>query len=173
LAGEQAIQAAKGPYLVVRTSWVYSAHGTNFLRTIARLAREKSELRIVADQIGAPTSARIIADAVVKILGHDFGPMSESSGQSGGILNVAADGHTSWYTFATRIVEGLKARGVGLKSRIIVPIVAKEYPTKANRPLNSKLDLTRAREVFGLKTPDWREALEPELDLLAAEMHGR
>jgi dTDP-4-dehydrorhamnose reductase len=170
LAGEEAIRAVKGIHLIVRTSWVYAAVGVNFLRTITQLARERSELKIVADQMGAPTSARVIADAVTGVLAADPGNLRERFASAGGIVNIVASGETSWHGFATAIVEGLQSRGVALAVESILPLRTEDYPTKAKRPHNSRFDLTRLREVFGLVTPAWRKALEPELDLLAREV---
>jgi dTDP-4-dehydrorhamnose reductase len=170
LAGEEAIRKAMGAHLVIRTSWVYAAQGSNFLRTIARLARERAELRIVADQIGSPTSARVIADAVVGVLGSDLNSLPERFARGGSIVNIAASGETSWHGFATRIVEGLKARGLPLAVQSILPLRTEEYPTKAKRPNNSRFDLSRLRDSFGLTTPSWAEALEVELDYLAEEI---
>jgi dTDP-4-dehydrorhamnose reductase len=167
LAGERAIRVANGPHLIVRTSWVYAAKGANFLRTIARLAAERKELRIVADQIGAPTSARVIADAVAQILQSDAANLADRFAESGGIVNIACAGETSWHGFATAIVTGLKSRGVKLEVEIIAPIGTKDFPTKARRPGNSRLDLSRLREVFGIVTPSWNDAVEVELDQLA------
>ncbi len=166
LAGEEAIRGAGGPHLIVRTSWVYAAHGANFLRTMARLARERTELRVVADQIGAPTSARVIADAVTRLLEADLNRLSERFAQANGIVNIAASGATSWHGFASRIVDGLRARGRPLAVQSIVPLRTEEYPTRAKRPRNSRLDLTRLRDVFGVLTPRWDEALDAELDQL-------
>jgi dTDP-4-dehydrorhamnose reductase len=170
LAGEEAIRVAGAPHLIVRTSWVYAAQGTNFLRTIARLARERNELKIVSDQFGAPTSARVIADAVTALLATDPTRLTQRFAQAGGIVNVAASEETSWHGFAVAIAEGLRARGVRLAVQAILPIRSDQYPTKARRPHNSRFDLTRLREIFGVTTPSWREALKPELDLLAQEM---
>jgi dTDP-4-dehydrorhamnose reductase len=170
LAGEEAIRAANGAHLIVRTSWVYAAQGANFLRTIARLARERTELKIVADQIGAPTSARVIAEGLAALLCPHPENLRERFAQAGGIINVAAAGETSWHGFATAIVEGLRSRRVVLTVQSIVPLRTEDYPTKAKRPHNSRFDLTRLREVFGVTTPSWREALEREIDLLAQEM---
>src|SRR5579871_1661504 len=100
LAGEEAIRAEGGPHLIVRTSWVYAAHGANFLTTMARLARERAELRVVADQVGAPTSARVIADAVMRLLEADLNRLPQRFAQADGIVNIAASGETSWYGFA-------------------------------------------------------------------------
>ena len=166
LAGEEAIREAGGPHLIVRTSWVYAAQGTNFLRTMARLARERTEIRVVADQIGAPTSARVIADMMTRLLEANFSDLPQCFGRAEGIVNLAASGETTWYGFACRIFEGLRARGAALAVRSIVPLRTEEYPTKAKRPRNSRLDLTRLGQVFNIHTPLWDEALEPELDQL-------
>jgi dTDP-4-dehydrorhamnose reductase len=168
LAGEQAVRAASSGNLVVRTSWVYAAQGSNFLRTIARLARERKELRIVADQVGAPTSAALIADAVAAIIGtgDSFG---ERAAAAQGVVHLAASGTTSWYGFATVIIEGLKRRGVTLTVEQVHPIRTDEYPTKAARPRNSRLELSRLQNVFGVTPLPWNEALELELDRLAME----
>jgi dTDP-4-dehydrorhamnose reductase len=170
LAGEAAIRAAKGPHLIVRTSWVYAAVGANFLRAISHLARERSELGIVADQTGAPTSARMIADALSAVLAVDSRDLRDRFARAGGLINIAASGETSWHGFATAIVEGLRSCGVPLAVRSIVPLRTEDYPTKAKRPLYSRFDLTRLQQMFGVTMPTWREALEPELDLLAREM---
>jgi dTDP-4-dehydrorhamnose reductase len=173
LAGEDAIRSAGGPHLVIRTSWVYAATGANFLRTIVRLARERDELGIVADQIGAPTSARLIANAVAKIVSDPAPRLAERLRVAGGLVNVAAAGETSWHGFATAIVEGLIARHVALRVQVVRPIRTQDYPTKVTRPANSRFDLTRLREVFGVETPDWRDALDRELDLLAPALADR
>jgi dTDP-4-dehydrorhamnose reductase len=182
LAGEQAVRAAGGPHLIVRTSWVYAARGTNFLRTIARLARERTELRIVADQCGAPTSARLIANAVAGIIGDAaiFSPPPCGEGvggglaarfaAAGGLVHLAAAGKTSWHGFATAIVAGLRARGVALTATRVAPIATADYPTRAKRPANSRLDLTRLDTAFGITPPGWDVALDAELDRLAGEL---
>ena len=167
LAGEEAIRAAGGRHLVVRTSWVYAAQGTNFLRTMARLARERTELRVVADQVGAPTSANVIVNAMVQLLEENLGDLAQSFARAEGIVNLAASGETTWYGFASRIFEGLRGRGVPLAVQSIVPLRTEEYPTKAKRPRNSRLDLARLWQVFGICTPMWDEALEVELSELA------
>jgi dTDP-4-dehydrorhamnose reductase len=165
LAGEQAVRAAFGGNLVVRTSWVYAAKGSNFLRTIARLARERKELRIVADQVGAPTSAAVIAHAVVAIIGSGS-DLAARAATAHGIVHLTASGTTSWHGFASAIVKGLQIRGVTLAVEHIHPIRSEEYPTKAVRPRNSRLDLSRLEDVFGVVPPSWNEALEMELDQL-------
>jgi dTDP-4-dehydrorhamnose reductase len=173
LAGERAIGEAGGRHLIVRTSWVYAAQGRNFLRTIARLAGERKELRIVADQFGAPTSARIIADAVVKILKMEMSDGERSFVRGAGLVNMSASGETSWHGFSTAIVAGLKDRGIDVKAECIVPIKTADYPTKAKRPHNSRLDHSRLNDIFGIAMPSWSEALSVELDELAQELAGK
>jgi dTDP-4-dehydrorhamnose reductase len=170
LAGENAVRSAGGPFLIVRTSWVYAAAGKNFLRTIARLAHERAELRVVDDQIGAPTSAALIADAAAGMLPGSLDAFRENCGRAGGLVHLAACGETSWCGFACAIVEGLKARGVALAVEQIVPIASEDYRTKAKRPRNSRLDLSRLQTVFGIAPPSWQNALVPELDRLAREL---
>lgn len=170
LAGENAVREAAPSHLIVRTSWVYAAQGSNFLRTIARLAREREELRIVADQVGAPSSARLIADAVAALLAPDPAGLPARFASAGGVVNVVAAGETSWHGFAASIVAGLRSRKVDLAVKSILPIRTEDYPTKARRPNNSRLDLTRLRNLFGITTPEWEQALQPELDQLARDM---
>jgi len=172
LAGEDAIRAAGGSFLIIRTSWVYAARGANFLRTILRLARERNELRIVADQVGAPTSARLIAEAVAAMLSDGRERFAARAAQAQGLVHFAAAGETSWHGFAGAIVEGLRSRGVELAVERIVPIPTEAYPARAARPRNSRLDLGRLRQVFGISLPDWRVALDRELDRLVADLRA-
>lgn len=167
LAGEAAIREAAGEHLIVRTSWVYAPRGSNFLRTIMRLAGEREELRIVADQIGAPTSAAIIADALAAFFTLPGGIPSATE-RAGGLVHVAAAGSTSWHGFATAIVEGLRARGLPLKVERVVAIGTADYPTKAQRPINSRLDLSKLSQILGCSTPDWSAGLANVLDDLVA-----
>jgi len=162
LAGEVAIREAQGPHLIVRTSWIYAAKGKNFLNTIIALSRERSELRIVADQIGAPTPARVIARIVTTILEECRSNMRARFADAGGIINVATSGETSWHGFATAIVDRLRARGDRLQSESIVPIRTQDYPARARRPHNSRLDLTRLNREFGIVPPAWEDALSTE-----------
>ncbi len=164
LAGDNAIKAAGGAHLIVRTSWVYAAAGANFLRTMARLATERTELRVVADQIGAPTTAKAISDAVIGILRTGMPDVGGPPTKHGGVVNVVCAGETSWHGFAAAIVAGLKSRGVKLQTEKVTPISTSEFPTKAKRPANSRLDLTRLRDVFGVTMPSWQQALDHELD---------
>lgn len=165
LAGEEAIRAVGGRYLIVRTSWVYADQGHNFMLTIARLAAERKQLRIVADQYGAPTSARVIADAVMKILergGKGLGPFQKGCD----LLHVACAGETNWCEFASAIIAGLRARDVKLQTERADPISTEDYPTKARRPQNSRLALNRLHDAFGISPPSWQQALQVELDAL-------
>jgi dTDP-4-dehydrorhamnose reductase len=170
LAGENEVRSAGGTFLIVRTSWVYAAEGKNFLRTIAELARERCELRIVADQIGAPTSAALIGDVVAGMLTEGIDNLRKLCGRAGGLVHLAAAGETSWYGFASAIVEGLKARDATLAVERIIPIATDDYPIKARRPRNSRLDLTRLQTIFGTTPPPWQNALAPELDRLVLEL---
>lgn len=168
LAGEMAIRDAGGPHLVVRTSWVYAPVGANFLRTIMRLAQEREELRIVADQVGAPTSAAMIADAIATMFADARG-ISELVTRNGGLYHLTASGSTSWHGFATAIVDGLRARGVAPKATRILPIATSEYPVKAQRPLNSRLDLARLSDVMGISMPHWSHGLNAAIDEVYAK----
>lgn len=154
LAGETAIRAAGCDHLVFRTSWVYAARGSNFLRTILRLAAEREELRVVNDQNGAPTWARLVAEATAHALRQ---AMQERRGGTfeSGLFHLAAGGETSWHGFARAIVEGRP----GLRVKTVRPIATAEYPTPARRPANSRLDTGAFRARFGLELPDWREGL--------------
>jgi dTDP-4-dehydrorhamnose reductase len=166
LAGEKAVHEAGGARLIVRTSWVYAASGSNFLRTIVRLAQEHDELRIVADQIGAPTSATWIAEAVGQIFAgqqFDFATAFQRANHS---VNIAAAGETSWYGFASGILQGLRQRNRPVKTKSIVPIVSKDYPVKALRPQNSRLDISRMTGLFQITPVRWELLLERELDRL-------
>jgi dTDP-4-dehydrorhamnose reductase len=169
LEGEKLIRSANGPHLIVRTSWVYAARGQNFLCTIARLAAERDELRIVNDQVGAPTSARSIAKAIAHLLAVGQSDLERYFATAGGIVHLAAAGETSWHGFASEIVKGLQARGIKLKARAILPIATKDYPTKAVRPRNSRLALDHLAHSFGIIMPDWKESLKRELDELARQ----
>ena len=172
LAGENEVRGAGGCFLIVRSSWIYAASGTNFLRTIARLARERTELRIVADQFGAPTSSALMAEALAPLIEDGIDNLRSRMAMANGHVHLAASGLTSWHLFASAIIKGLRARGVKLAVERVVPIRSDEYPAKARRPLNSRLDIARMRQVFGITPPHWAFALAPELDVLRNEMVG-
>jgi dTDP-4-dehydrorhamnose reductase len=175
LAGEAAIREAGGSHLILRTSWVFASRGKNFLTTIVKLARDRQELRVVADQIGAPTSAQSIAQALISIISRQ-GPHEQDSGvnlikrrfaEADGLVHMSDKGETSWHSFAAAIVGGLRSRGVQLAVCNIIAIDSKDFPTKAPRPLNSRLDMSRLEQVYGIQMPDWRQALDVELDQLS------
>jgi dTDP-4-dehydrorhamnose reductase len=157
LAGETAIRAAGGDHLILRTSWVYAARGRNFLGTILRLARERDELRIVADQFGAPTWARSIADATAQAVRQaqrerDQGRFTSET------LHMTAAGTTSWHGFAEAILDRARDR---LPTRpALCAIATEDHPTPARRPRNSRLCCDRLRERFGITLPDWADALD-------------
>lgn len=154
LAGEQAVQAAGIPHLIFRTSWVYGLRGKNFLLTILRLAQERDELKIVDDQIGAPTWSRLIAEATAQILAQRGANLSEVSG----LYHLTSAGQTSWHGFARSILDhsGLPA---GKPLARLVPIPGVDYPLPAPRPCNSRLNNEKLQQVFGLALPAWDAAL--------------
>lgn len=168
LAGDQAIESSGADYLIFRTSWVYSARGKNFVKTIIRLAAEREELRVVSDQVGAPTWARLIADTTAQALAQVRSEQARGSFRSG-LYNLASGGNTSWYGFALAIVERMQRDPTwseSLKTERVVPIPAVDYPLPAKRPANSRLDCTALTQRFGLIMPDW----EVCLDLCLAEL---
>ncbi len=162
LAGEQAIADSGVAHVILRTSWVYGSRGKNFLKTMQRLAAERNELRIVADQYGAPTWCRTIADGTARVVEQLCAIGSADAGsivpsrwkQLGGIYHMTAQGCTSWYGFASEIV----ARGPRAGLVAITPIAAAEYPVPAARPQNSSLSCVRFEQQFG-SLPGWESAL--------------
>ncbi|AOE87989.1 dTDP-4-dehydrorhamnose reductase [Pseudomonas sp. TCU-HL1] len=152
LAGEQAIQAVGGQYLILRTSWVYSLHGRNFLLTMQRLLQEREELRVVDDQVGAPTWAGSIAQATVELLEG-----WQAGNRRWGTYHLTNQGGTSWFGFASAIAEQLKADGKPCARLVAIP--SSEYPTPAKRPLNSRLDGSKLAHDWGIRLPEWHVAL--------------
>jgi len=160
LAGEQAIQDAGTPHLILRTSWVYSERGKNFLLTILRLARERRQLKVVDDQIGTPNWSRMIAQVTAQILAQCYSRTSTRAGfaKSDSIYHLSATGQTSWHGFARAIVEeSLAPRG--FETPQIISISSAEYPTPARRPKNSVLANARIIDAFGLNMSHWRTDL--------------
>ncbi|MBI3631003.1 MAG: dTDP-4-dehydrorhamnose reductase [Candidatus Sungbacteria bacterium] len=155
LAGEKAIAQAGGKYLIFRTSWVYDAEGKNFVNTILRLAAEREELKIIADQHGAPTYAPHLGKGALEALTKT----AEMSQFPSGIYHLCNRGTTTWHGFASAIVEHGRRRGIAVKVKNIVPISTSEYPLPARRPFNSRLDCARALSMFGVSLPDWQEGL--------------
>lgn len=160
LTGEEAIRASGARHAILRTAWVYAAHGKNFLLTMLRLGAEREELRVVADQIGAPTPAPWIADATAAILRRGVA--------ASGTWHFTADGQTSWHGFAQAIFEEAQAAGLLARVPAVLPITTNEYPTPARRPAYSVLDTARLREDFGIAPPPWRDGLRAVIAELAA-----
>lgn len=154
LAGEQAIQAAGIPHLILRTSWVYGRRGKNFLLTILRLAGERDELKIVDDQIGAPTSSRMIAETTALILAQTRGGL----GETGGLYNLTAAGQTSWHGFTAAILEN-RHRLTGAASPRLSPIPTSAYPLPAPRPLYSVMSNDKLLSAFSVAIPAWQNGL--------------
>ncbi|WP_313438964.1 dTDP-4-dehydrorhamnose reductase [Stenotrophomonas sp.] len=150
--GEDAVRAAGGRHLIFRTAWVYASHGANFLRTMLRVGAERDQLRVVADQIGTPTPAALIADVTAQALQHP--------GQLSGTWHLTASGQTSWHGFAEAIFAEALARGVLAKVPEVVAIPTSEYPTPAKRPAWSVLDNRRLQQDFSITLPTWQEGLE-------------
>jgi dTDP-4-dehydrorhamnose reductase len=156
LGGEQALAAAGIPHLILRTSWVYGGEGKNFLLTILRLATEKPELRIVDDQVGAPTWSRDIAAATATIAAR--WRQSGFADTKSGVYHMTARGRTSWYGFAEEAIRlrALSADAKGMKLARLVAIPSAEYPTPAARPKNSQLDCGKLAREFDCRLPDWK-----------------
>lgn len=148
LAGENRIRDHLPAHVIVRTSWVYSASGRNFMTTMLRLGQERDEVRVVEDQHGAPTSAHELAQAIAAIARQITGPAAQF-----GTYHYADAGETSWYGFAAEIF-----RQAGLKAKVL-PIPASQYPTPARRPANSRLDATKISRIFGIHPPAWQASL--------------
>jgi len=171
LEGELAIQQSGVPHLIFRTSWIYSRYGRNFLLTILRLAAEKEELRVVRDQIGAPTWSWDIASATVRILSRLNGQGRESISDFTGLYHMTAAGETSWHEFAVAILEEASlapkdtpwmtqaTENKPLIARRVMGITTQEYPTPARRPPYSVLSNRRLMETFGIEMRDWRTGL--------------
>jgi dTDP-4-dehydrorhamnose reductase len=174
LAGEEAIRNSGAAHLIFRTSWVYATHGRNFLLTILRLATEREELKIVADQVGAPTCALDLAEATTKIFA---GMIADDKSQfafpeAGGIYHMTAAGQTSWYEFAKAILEeagrapqdlpwlASATKGRPLIARRVVPISTEEFHSPTSRPAYSVLSNARVNQAFGIALPDWRFELQ-------------
>lgn len=150
LEGEQAIQSSGCKHLIFRTSWVYAARGNNFAKTMLRLAAQREELKVIDDQLGAPTGAELIADTTAHCLkaAHDRGEFA-------GLYHLAAAGEVSWHGYADFVIEQARQAGNELAVRKIVAIKTHEYSTPALRPRNSRLDCQKLCSTFGLQMPEW------------------
>lgn len=158
-AGEQAVRATGCKHLILRTSWVFGVHGGNFVKTILRLAKERSELRIVADQYGAPTWARDLAQATATSLSCWMGKDLDS--KFCGVYHLTAAGRTNWHEYAEEIVRLARKYDAALSSKSldIRAIITQEYPVPATRPANSVLANNKIRDTFGVAMPAWQDSL--------------
>jgi dTDP-4-dehydrorhamnose reductase len=160
LVGEQAIQSIDCRYLILRTSWIFGLHGANFMKTMLRVGKERPDLRVVADQFGAPTWTRHLADATALVASRTEGPS--------GLYHLANAGETSWHGYAEEVFAEAVRLGLLASSPIVHPITTADYPLPAPRPANSRLDCSRFTRDFGLTLPDWRVGLA---DCLADALH--
>jgi dTDP-4-dehydrorhamnose reductase len=169
LQGERAVAAAGGPHLVFRTSWLYAARGRNFLLTMLRLAHEREELRVVADQAGVPTPARLVAEVTAQALARhateDGFALPEARW---GVHHLAARGPTTWHEFAREILA-LDPRRETQRCHAVTAIATSDFPTPARRPAYSVLDPSRLERAFALRMPEWRS----QLALVMGELAGR
>lgn len=169
LAGEDALRDSGADHFILRTAWVYAAHGSNFLHTMLRLARERDELRVVGDQIGAPTPAPWIAASTVGILQRVLAQPGHKRAAVFGTYHLTAASHCSWYDFASAILN--QAHAAGLIGRVppITPIGTADYPTRARRPAFSVLDTSKLARTFGLNLPAWPQGLTEVIAELAGD----
>ena len=151
LAGEDAVRSVGGRHLILRTAWVYGRHGHNFMKTMLRLGADRDELRVVADQVGTPTPAALIADVTTELLGLRDGPS--------GTFHLTPRGETSWHGFAEAVFEEALARGLISRAPKVIPIATSEYPTRARRPAYSCLDIGKVEAHVGRRLPDWADSL--------------
>ncbi len=159
LAGEEAVRAAHPGAVILRTSWVYSPFGNNFVKTMLRFASERDELRVVDDQTGNPTSALDLADAILRIA-----PRLAGEPPSPQVLHLAGEGSVTWHGFAAYIFERAAKRGIRVPRLVAIPTSA--YPTPARRPANSRLDCSAFRERFGFSPPFWQHGVDETLSRL-------
>ena len=157
LEGEELVRASGCRHLIFRTSWVYSARGMNFAKTMLRLAREREALRVIADQVGAPTGAELLADITAHACRRAMKDPSVA-----GTYHAAAAGETSWFGYARHLIDAARRRGAAIRvaDAAIEPIPAAAYPQAARRPLNSRLDTTRLRNVFDVSLPAWQAGVD-------------
>ena len=155
LEGEQAVDRCTR-HLIFRTSWVYAARGANFAKTMLRLAKERDELKVIADQFGAPTGAELLADVTAQAI-----RTTQDKPELAGLYHLVAGGETSWYDYAQFVIAFAKQSGetIRVTPDAIKPIPTTDYPTPAKRPLNSRLDTTKLKTTFDLQLPDWRDGV--------------
>jgi dTDP-4-dehydrorhamnose reductase len=172
LEGERAIAHAGCRHLTLRTSWVFAARGGNFVRTILRLARDREQLQIIADQVGAPTGAELIADVTALAL-YRLGADQALAARASGTYHLAAAGETSWHGFARLVVAEASRLGADLKTtpERVLPIGTADYPLPARRPANSRLDTRKLRDLFGLTLPPWQTHVKRVVAELVSRGH--
>jgi len=166
LEGEEAIRASGCRHLILRTSWVYAARGHNFVKTMLRLAAERDALSVIADQIGAPTGADLLADVTAQAIAQ----LTAGRGEMG-LFHCVAAGHTSWFDYARFVIEWARAQGLPVKvaPEAIRPVPTEAYPTPAQRPRNSRLATDKLQQAFSLILPPWQHGVERML----REAYGR
>lgn len=169
LAGEKALRASGAAHFIFRTAWVYAPHGHNFLRTMLRVGAERDELRVVADQIGAPTSTALIVGGTLAALDAWLGADPAQRHVLEGTHHLVASGHTSWHGFASAIFDEALTRGLLPRKPRVTAITTADYPTPALRPAWSVLDNTGFRQCFGYALPDWQTGLHGVLDALSRQ----
>jgi len=165
LEGETLIRASGCQHLIFRTSWVYAARGGNFARTMLKLAQERDALKVIDDQIGAPTGADLLAD----LSAHAMRSVSQQT-QLGGTYHAVASGHTSWHGYAMHVIDNARVRGVPIRvaREAIAAVPTSAFPTPARRPGNSRLDTRKLSTSFGLRLPEWQAGI----DRMLAEVLG-
>lgn len=167
LEGERAVAASGCRHWVFRTTWVYAAHGHNFVRTMLRLGRERDELRVVDDQFGAPTAARLIAEVTAACIGR----LAAGSPPATGVYHLAPHGETTWCRFARTILAAARERGASLRCtpENVVGIGTADYPLPARRPANSRLDTTKLETALNIRLPEWQDDVPAVAAALVAD----
>lgn len=170
LAGEHAVRQVGGPHFIFRLSWLYGTHGSNFVKTILDLGIHRETLRVVSDQVGAPTSARFVAHCVAQILTRAKGDWTSLFRKKGDVYHLTCAGEVSRYGCAKEIFRLARRRGAKLRLKSLIPILSADYETRAPRPPNCRLDCRRVRRIFGLRLFPWGKALALSFtELLASE----
>ena len=166
--GEQAVRATLPEHFIFRTSWVFGAYGANFLKTMLRLMQERETLNVVADQIGAPTSAALLADVTSHVVRDTWQKRQLNDSVDYGTYHLVAGGETSWHGYAQYVGQLAQAAGVPLKvtPETIGAIASSAYPTPAKRPLNSRLNTEKLQNTFGLRLPDWQAGVRHAFELI-------
>lgn len=167
--GEEALRVQNPKHFIFRTSWVFASRGKNFARTIVRLAKEKETLSVIADQWGAPTGAELLADVTALALYRALSV--DQNERLSGTYHLVAAGETNWHKYAQYVLTLANERGVVLKAapEAVIPILSEAYPVQAQRPRNSRLDVSKVTKTFGIHLPDWRIHVRRCLDELAAQ----